>query len=149
MFFEINDDDLHKIRDVFNMFDEDGSGSITLNEFRDIYDALGHFISENELLEMMNDADTNEDGFITFHEFLRLFKNHIHFKIQEKKLMEAFMICDCNGDKYVTLNELKRIMHEVGEYLNDNQIRAMLKDADMDNDNKIDFKEFVNFMKHK
>ncbi len=149
MIFEINNEDLHKIRDVFNMFDEDGSGSITLNEIRDIYNALGHSFTESELLEMMDDVDLNMDGYVTFHEFLGLYKNHIHFKIQEKKLMEAFMICDCNGDKFVTFSELKRIMQEVGENLKDSQIKAMLKEVDMDLDNKIDFKEFIMLMKNK
>ncbi|MCP4764334.1 MAG: EF-hand domain-containing protein [archaeon] len=130
------------------MFDKDGNGSITINEILDIYGALGHVIPKNELSEMMSDSDTNEDGFITFHEFLGLYKNHIHFKLQEKKLIEAFMICDCDGDKYVSFNELKRIMKEVGENLKDSQIKAMLKEVDMDHDNKIDFREFINLMKN-
>ena len=149
MLFEIKDEELHEIRDVFNTFDEDGSGSITLNEIKDIYGALGHPMSDNEFLEMMNHADLNKDGYITFHEFLGLYKNEIHFKVQEKKLMEAFLICDCNGDKFVTFDELKRIMKEVGEDLKDAQLKAMLKEVDIDHDDKIDFKEFINLLKNK
>ena len=147
MLFEIEDEDLHKIREQFALIDEDRSGSITINELGNIYEALGHPFTENELLEILNDTDLNQDGYITFHEFLSLYKKYIHFKVQEEKLIEAFKICDCDGNKYVTLDELKRIMKEVGENLNDKQIRAMLKEVDMDGDDKINFQEFIKLMK--
>lgn len=148
MLFDIKDEEMHKIREIFATFDEDGSGSITINELGDIYNALGHQFSEEELKEIMHNLDLNEDGYITFHEFLGLYKKHIFFKVQEEKLIEAFKICDCNGDKYVTLDELKLIMHEVGESLKDKQVRSMLKEVDRDGDNRINFKEFIQLMKN-
>ena len=51
--FEIGDEELHKIREQFALFDEDRSGSITINELGNIYKALGHHFTEKELLEMM------------------------------------------------------------------------------------------------
>ena len=147
MLFEIGDEELHKIREQFALFDEDKSGTITINELGNIYKALGHQFTENELLEMMSDKDLNQDGYITFHEFLSLYKKYIHFKVQEEKLIEAFKICDCDGNQYVTLDELRRIMKEVGESLNETQIRAMLKEVDMDGDDKINFQEFIKLMK--
>ena len=103
--------------------------------------------SEKELIEMMNNIDLNKDGYITFHEFLDLYKKHIFFKVQEEKLIKAFQICDCDGNKYVTLEELRLIMHEVGESLEDKQIRSMLKEVDKDDDEKINFTEFIQLMK--
>ena len=147
MLFEISDEELHNIREQFALFDEDKSGSITINEIGNIYEALGHQFTESELLGMMQDNDLNQDGYITFHEFLSLYKRYIHFKVQEEKLIEAFKICDCDGNQYVTLDELRRIMKEVGESLNETQIRAMLKEVDMDGDDKINFQEFIKLMK--
>ena len=90
MLFEIGDEELHKIREQFALFDEDKSGTITINELGNIYEALGHQFTENELLEMMSDKDLNQDGYITFHEFLSLYKKYIHFKVQEEKLICYF-----------------------------------------------------------
>lgn len=148
MLFDIKDEDIHKIREEFALFDVDESGSITTNELRNIYNALGHDFTEKELEEMMNDIDLNQDGYITFHEFLSLYKKHAHFKVQEEKLIEAFKICDCDGNKFVTFDELKRIMKEVGENLSDRQIISMLKEVDFDDDNKINFEEFIQLMKN-
>ena len=147
MLFNIKDDEIHRIRNIFTTFDEDRSGSITINELGNIYNALGHHFSEEQVIDMMYNIDLNEDGYITFHEFLSLYKNHVFFKIQEEKLFEAFKMCDNNGDKYVTLDELKLIMHEVGESLEDKQIRSMLKEVDKDDDEKINFTEFIQLMK--
>ena len=148
MLFEIDNEELHRIRETFKIFDEDGSGSITINELGDIYQSLGHKFSEEELREMIRDTDLNKDNQITFHEFLGLYKKHVVFKLHEEKLIEAFKICDCNGDKYVTLDELKRIMMEVGENLSNKQLTSLLKEVDQDGDNKINFKEFIQLMKH-
>ena len=149
MLFEIKDTDLHKIRESFTMFDVDGSGSITNNELKNIYNALGHEFTEKEVKDMMNDIDINQDGYITFHEFLSLYKKNVHFKVQEEKLIEAFKICDCDGNKFVSFDELKRIMKEVGENLTDMQVRSMLKEVDMDGDDRINFEEFIQLMKNK
>ena len=148
MLLEIEDEEIHRIRETFALFDEDGSGSITINELGNIYRALGHDFSEIELSEMMRDTDLNKDNQITFHEFLGLYKKQVVFKIHEEKLIEAFKICDCNGDKYISLDELKRIMMEVGENLSDNHLIDLLKEFDLDKDNKINFKEFIQLMKN-
>ena len=148
MLFEIKDEDLHEIRETFAMFDADGSGSITINEIKNIYNALGHEFTEKEIKNMMNDIDINQDGYITFHEFLSLYKIYVHFRFQEEKLIEAFKICDCDGNIFVSFDELKRIMKEVGENLKDRQIRNMLKEVDMDGDDRINFEEFIQLMKN-
>ncbi len=147
MLFDINDEEIHRIRYIFGTFDEDESGSITINEIGNIYNALGHEFSENELTDMMKTIDLNKDGYITFHEFLGLYKNHVFFKVQEQKLIQAFKICDCDGNKYVSLDELTRIMHEVGESLDNKQINDMLKEVDKDGDGRINFREFIQLMK--
>ncbi|MBY9006062.1 MAG: EF-hand domain-containing protein [Candidatus Lokiarchaeota archaeon] len=147
MLFDIKDDEIHRIRNIFSTFDEDGSGSITINELGDIYKALGHQFSDNEVVKMMCDIDLNKDGYVTFHEFLGLYKNHVFFKVQEEKIVEAFKMCDLDGNRYVTLDELKKIMYEVGENLEEPQIRSMLDEVDKDGDDRINFKEFIQLMK--
>ena len=81
MLFDIKDDEIHRIRDVFATFDEDNSGSITIKELGNIYDALGDGFTEKELITMMDNIDLNEDGFITFDEFLNLYKNKVFFNL--------------------------------------------------------------------
>lgn len=144
----MEDEELHKIREAFNMFDRNGNLTIEITELGDIYRTLGRDFTDEELREMVNNVDLNKDGYITFHEFINMYKKAVHFKIQEEKLMEAFKICDYDGNNYVTFDELKSIMMEVGENLTDNQLKIMVKEVDKDGDNRIDFKEFIKLMKN-
>ena len=148
MLFEIEDEELHKIRDIFKKFDKDGSLSLEINELGNIYRILGYHFTESELMEMVKDIDSNQDGYITFHEFLSSYKERVIFKAHEDKLREAFNLCDCDGDQYITLEELRRIMREVGENLEDKQLISMLKEVDKDNDNRLNFEEFIQLMKN-
>ncbi len=148
MFIEIKDEELHEIRTLFAKCDEDGSGAITKDELGSIFKALGQNFSDKERIEMMKNIDLNEDGFVTFNEFLSLYKKHVLFKVQEEKLREAFKICDYDGNEFVTLDELKRVVNMVGENLNEEQIIKMIKKVDIDGDGKINFEEFIQLMKN-
>jgi Ca2+-binding EF-hand superfamily protein len=57
------------IRKVFNLFEDDKTGHITLKNLKRVSRELGETMSEAELLEMIERADTDEDGEISPDEF--------------------------------------------------------------------------------
>lgn len=64
-----------ELRLCFERFDKNGDGQISLEELREVMKDLGENLSENELKDMMNDADTNRDAHIDFQEFKALMPN--------------------------------------------------------------------------
>jgi EF-hand domain pair len=50
------------IMHVFNLFDHDASGKITIEDLRRVADELGEDITDEELRNMIARADTNEDS---------------------------------------------------------------------------------------
>jgi calmodulin len=52
----------NEILEAFKVFDKDGSGKISKDELRNIMSDLGEKLSEDELTQMITDADTNGDG---------------------------------------------------------------------------------------
>lgn len=65
----INQDQL---MEVFRSFDRDGNGYITAAELAGQMAKMGHPLTYRELSEMMQEADTNGDGVISFNEFANI-----------------------------------------------------------------------------
>jgi Ca2+-binding EF-hand superfamily protein len=62
-------DSRENIKKVFNLFDDDKTGLITIKNLRKIVRDLGENIDEHELQEMIDKADTNRDGMVTEEDF--------------------------------------------------------------------------------
>ena len=57
------------IQKVFNLFDDDQTGRITLRNLKRVAKELGETMSDAELMEMIERADTDQDGEISPDEF--------------------------------------------------------------------------------
>ena len=57
---------------AFGVFDTDGSGFITREELREKLTTLGEKLSEEEVEELLAEADTDKSGTISFEEFKAL-----------------------------------------------------------------------------
>lgn len=62
-------DEEAEILAAFQVFDADGSGSISASELRHVMANLGEKLSDEELEEMIREADTDGDGEISIEEF--------------------------------------------------------------------------------
>lgn len=60
------------INKVFRLFDEDATGFITIKNLRRVAKELGENISEEELQEMIERADSNGDQQITADDFYNI-----------------------------------------------------------------------------
>ncbi|KAL0463662.1 UNVERIFIED_CONTAM: putative calcium-binding protein CML16 [Sesamum latifolium] len=67
----INQEQLMK---VFRAFDRDGNGYITAAELAGQMAKMGQPLTYHELTEMMQEADTNGDGVISFNEFAHVWR---------------------------------------------------------------------------
>lgn len=65
-------DNEESILDSFRTFDYDNSGFISVNLFRHIITVFGHGITDNEIDEMIQIADTNETGKIDYTYFVKM-----------------------------------------------------------------------------
>ena len=128
------------------MFDKDKDGFVTRQELKTIMRSLGQNPSEDDIEEMMVTADANQDGKISYDEFMTLISNQIKSSEDVDEMSEAFAVFDVDKDGFITKSELRQVMNRLGENLTDAQLTAMIKEADTDNDGKISIKEFKNLM---
>ena len=58
--------------EAFKVFDKDGNGVISESELKHILTTLGERLTEEEAYEMIKEADMDKDGFINYHEFVKI-----------------------------------------------------------------------------
>jgi calmodulin len=59
--------------EAFKVFDRDGNGLISASELKHVIEkSSGENLSENEVNEMIKEADIDGDGYINYDEFVRM-----------------------------------------------------------------------------
>ena len=66
---DVNEEE--EVLKAFKVFDKDGNGLININELKDIMLNMGNNWSENEINEMLAEADIDMDGYINYEDFVR------------------------------------------------------------------------------
>ena len=74
---ELSDLQLGRFREVFEIFDADKSGAICIKELGVVMRALGQEADDQELEDIMKEFDENNDGVISFNEFVEIMKERI------------------------------------------------------------------------
>ena len=92
-----------------------------------------------------NPKDT---GTINFDEFLTMMGRKISANFEEEMKM-AFTMFDKDKNGYIERDELKQMMSKLGEKLTDGEVDEMMKEADPDNDGRVNYNEFLAMMKPK
>ncbi|CCD69292.1 EF-hand domain-containing protein [Caenorhabditis elegans] len=63
-----------ELRDVFNVFDKNGDGVISIDDLIFVMCQLGEKLTETEAKEMIKQGDLDHDGMIDFQEFVNIIK---------------------------------------------------------------------------
>lgn len=85
------------------------------------------------------------NGEIDFEEFVMMMAKKNQDADTEKELKEAFSVFDQDCDGFINTKELKQVMSNLGENLTDDDVEAMIREADKDGDGKISFKGISDF----
>lgn len=132
------------------MFDKDGDGTIDSEELESVLQVLGMNPTKEELGILLDSADADHNGVIDLTEFIDVMQNHLQHDPtpHDDELREAFSIFDKDGNGMISADELKSALLNLGEKMDDVEIEAMMKAADLDGNGQIDYEEFIAMMKN-
>jgi centrin-1 len=91
----LSEDEIEEIREAFNLFDTDGSGTIDPKELKAAMQSLGFEAKNQTIYQMIGDIDKDGSGSIDFDEFLDMMTAKMSVRSWcTAKLCCAVMRCD-------------------------------------------------------
>ncbi|KAF9680772.1 hypothetical protein SADUNF_Sadunf06G0156300 [Salix dunnii] len=139
----LSEEEIAGLKEMFKMIDADNSGHITLEELKTGLEKVGANIKDSEISGLMQAADVDNSGTIDYGEFVAAML-HLNKIEKEDHLYAAFSYFDQDGSGYITKDELQQACEKFG--IGDVQLDEIIREADRDNDGRIDYSEFVAMM---
>lgn len=134
-------------KEAFQIFDKHSEGYISTKELGTIFNSLGINISEEDLIEIItiydNDQNNSMIDFITFLDIIAKKKDDIY---KEEDLINAFRIFDKEGNGKISIKELRYVMMSSGVDFNENYIKDIINESNVDNDEFIDYHIFIKLL---
>ncbi|XP_068324820.1 probable calcium-binding protein CML29 [Pyrus communis] len=127
--------------ETFRAFDSDNDGKITAAELGGILGSLRYNPSEEDVRAMMQQGDTNNDGFLSIEEFLEMNTKSMEFGGLKNVLKNAFEALEVDGD--VTAEELYEVMgDDLGFELTLQDCQGIIASTDIDGDGAVSYDDF-------
>ncbi|XP_054439804.1 centrin-1 [Pteronotus mesoamericanus] len=144
---ELTEDQKQEVREAFDLFDADGSGTIDVKELKVAMRALGFEPRKDEMKKMISEVDKEGTGKISFNDFLAVMTQKMAEKDTKEEILKAFRLFDDDETGKISFKNLKRVANELGENLTDEELQEMIDEADRDGDGEVNEEEFLRIMK--
>jgi len=135
-----------EIKEAFDIFDTNKSGTMDNEELRDAMRALGFDVTKEETMRLIQKTDMHNEGEISFDVFRAILTPYMLNMDPVREIKRAFCLFDVDHKGYITIDNLKTIAEEMGDKMTDEELSLMIEKFDTDNDGKISFDEFFDIM---
>ena len=98
---------------------------------------------ESELQELIGVIDQDDNGCISFDEFVWLMSQDLHDEDIEDEIRDAFRVFDREGNGFISIIDLTDVLSQLGEKLSREEVEELIHEADIDGDGNIFYDEFI------
>lgn len=145
----VTEDEVAEIKEAFDLFDMDMGGSIDPKELQAAMKSLGFEAKNQTIYKMIADLDTDQNGQISFEEFLNLMTARISDKDSREDIRKVYNLFVDDNAQGITIKNLRRIAQELGEQMDDAELNEMIERADSNHDGIVTEEDFFNIMTKK
>jgi centrin-1 len=142
----LSEEEISEIREAFDLFDTDGSGTIDPKELKAAMQSLGFEAKNATIYAMVQDIDKDGSGQIDFEEFLDMMTAKISDRDSREDINKVFAMFDSENKGSITLRDLKRVAKELGETMTEAELLEMIERADSDADGNISADDFFQIL---
>mmetsp|Transcript_33120 Transcript_33120/g.78732 ORF Transcript_33120/g.78732 Transcript_33120/m.78732 type:complete len:167 (+) Transcript_33120:85-585(+) len=147
---ELKEEQQAEIKEAFDLFDTDGTGTIEAKELKVALRALGFEPKKEELKKLVSDLDKSSSqsgqGHLDFNEFLEIMTAKMSEKDSREQIQKAFQLFKGPTGK-ISFDDLKAVAKELGEMMSDEELMEMIREADKDEDGEVSEEEFMRIIK--
>ena len=139
---------IQELREVYQAFDVDGSGSIDMEELGPLLDCMGQKKSQSEIERLFNLMDADGSNDVDFEEFATvMMAEKIARKVDAHAIAEKiFQHFDPNGDGTVSPDEMVAAFLRIGKNWNVDDVLEFLREVDHDGSGSIEKDELIFFV---
>ena len=150
-----------ELRELFDLIDEDRSGSLDRAEIQNLAGRLGKHLTVDQLDEAMAEMDEDGGGEVDFDEFQtwwvhtgsqqrgvfangapKLGQTILRKDMTTAELRTVFLEIDTDGSGLLDRDEVAVLAQRLGQELTDKQLDRAMAKMDTDGSGEIDFEEF-------
>jgi len=138
--------EVEKYRDVFQLFDKNENGRISLQELGELLTSVGELkASEVELRSVLDELDSTKSGGLNLKDFSKLMARTEELSPTEE-FRRVFRVLDRDQDGFISAQDLKEVLVPLGECLSLEDVQEMIRLADKEGNGMVDEKEFIEIM---
>ncbi|KAK9824637.1 hypothetical protein WJX72_011960 [[Myrmecia] bisecta] len=143
---ELSDEDVAAFKEVFDMVDVDGGGSISGEEVQKLMELLGMDSSPEEVATMIADIDQDGNGEVDFQEFLSVMAGAQQPAYSKKELLRAFRLFadkDAPAGRITQGTLEKALVTYCGDKVSEEDLTQLISQLAVDEHGWIDFQQAV------
>ena len=145
----LSEDEIVEIKEAFDLFDTDKTGYVSPRDLREAMSTLGYELKNQTIFQMISNLEKDDVTQVDFQEFLNLMTARINEKESKEDIRKVFRLFDEDNTGFITAQNLKKIAKDLGETMEEIEIREMIERADTDGDGRITFEDFYSIMTKK
>lgn len=131
---------------MFALFDYSGEGRIDHKELGTILRALGQNPTEAEVQDIIGEVDVDGTGKLDFEEFLAMMAGRLRDTDIVTEVEEAFEHFDKDKNSKLSAEDLAATIAELGDKIPMDDVREMIREADLDGDGEVSQDSFKRLM---
>ena len=126
----LTEEEIEELREAFNLFDTEGTGTIDPKELKAAMQSLGFESKNPTIYKMIADLEGGKyEGGIDFNTFLESISSKLGNRESKEGIQRIFDLFDEEKKGKIAAKDLKRVAKELGENVSNEEIQEMLQRA--------------------